>query len=53
MGREYIRVEFIREILMIEEMLHEDIDVMVSIVDLVAAYRKEIIEQYGVYGDII
>jgi hypothetical protein len=29
---------------MIEEMLYKDIDVIISIVDLIVAYKKEIIE---------
>jgi hypothetical protein len=33
-------------------MLHKDIN-MVSIVDLVTIYRKDIAEQYRVHGDII
>lgn len=52
-GCEYIRVEFIRDIPTTEEMPHEDSDVVVSAVDLAAAHRKEIVEQYGVYRDII
>ncbi|KFY52802.1 hypothetical protein V496_08158 [Pseudogymnoascus sp. VKM F-4515 (FW-2607)] len=52
-GCEYIGAEFMREIPITEEMLHEDMDVVVSAVDLVAAHRKEIAERYRVRGDII
>ena len=34
-------------------MPHEDTDVVMSVVDLAAAYRKDITEWYGVRGDII
>ncbi|OBT81699.1 hypothetical protein VE02_09774 [Pseudogymnoascus sp. 03VT05] len=46
-GCEYIRAEFMREIPITEEMLHEDMDVVVSAVDLAAAHGKEIAERYG------
>ncbi|KFZ20937.1 hypothetical protein V502_02964, partial [Pseudogymnoascus sp. VKM F-4520 (FW-2644)] len=53
MGREYIGAEFMREIPTTEEMPHEDMDVVVSAVDLAAAHGKDIAERYGVRGDII
>jgi hypothetical protein len=42
-----------RDLLITKEMPHEDTDVVVSAVDLVAAHRKEIAERYKVRGNII
>lgn len=52
-GCEYIRAKFTRDIPTTEEMLYKDSNVVVSVVDLAAAYRKEIAERYRVRGDII
>ncbi|KAH7383391.1 hypothetical protein BKA64DRAFT_646579 [Cadophora sp. MPI-SDFR-AT-0126] len=53
MGCEYIGAEFIRDLPTTEDMPHEETDVVMSAVDLAAAYGKDIAEWYGVRGDII
>lgn len=52
-GREYIGAKFIRDLPTTKDMLHKDTNVVVSAVDLAAAYRKNIVERYGVCSDII
>jgi hypothetical protein len=52
-GREYISTEFMRDLPMTEDMPYEETDIVVSAVDLVATYGKDIAEWYGVRGDII
>ena len=38
---------------MIKDMLYKDIDIIISTVDLVTTYGKEIAKQYKVCNDII
>lgn len=52
-GREYISVEFLRDLPTTKDMPYKDTDVVVSAVDLAAAYGKDIAERYSVRGDII
>lgn len=52
-GREYISVEFIRDLPTTEDMLYKDTNVVVSAVDLAATYRKDITERYSVCSNII
>ncbi len=53
MGREYIGAEFMRDLPVTEDILYKDTNVIVSAVDLTAAYEKDIAERYKVRGNII
>lgn len=53
MGREYISAEFIRGQPVTEDIPHKDTNIVISIVDLAAAYGKDITERYGVRSNII
>jgi hypothetical protein len=53
MGREYISTKFIRDLPKTKDMPYKDTNIIVSAINLAAAYGKDIAEWYRVRSNII